>query len=70
MEDKENKKFLLQYTITVQVPIEAEDDEDAIGSSYDIDPLDYTDSVKNTDVQLERAVELTEAEWSWWNKYS
>ena len=30
MENKENKKFLLQYTITVQVPIEAEDDEDAI----------------------------------------
>tara|TARA_S200002703_G_scaffold57381_1_gene50081 strand:+ start:303 stop:527 length:225 start_codon:yes stop_codon:yes gene_type:complete len=63
-----NNKYLLQYTITVQVPIEAEDEEDAFGCSYDIDPLEYINDVRNTDVELERVVELTEDEWAWWNR--
>ena len=68
MSAEENNKYLLQYIITVQVPIEAEDEEDAYGSSYDIDPLEYINDVRNTDVELERVVELTEDEWAWWTR--
>ena len=36
----EDNKYLIQYTITVQVPIEAEDEEEAYDEAYDIDPLE------------------------------
>lgn len=64
----EDNKYLLQYIITVQVPVEADDEEAAYDEAYDIDPLDYVNSVRNTDVQLERVDELTEDEWAWWNR--
>jgi len=64
----EDNKYLIQYTITVQVPIEAEDEEDAYDEAYDIDPLEYINDVRNADVELENVVELTEDEWAWWNR--
>ena len=66
--ETETNKYLLQYTITVQIPVEAEDEEAAYDEAYDTDPLDYVNSVRNTDIELERVVELTEDEWAWWNR--
>jgi hypothetical protein len=65
--ETETNKYLLQYTITVQIPVEAEDDEAAFDEHYDIDPLDYTD-VRNMDIEFDRTVELTEDEWAWWTR--
>tara|TARA_B100001057_G_scaffold219369_1_gene219702 strand:- start:32792 stop:33055 length:264 start_codon:yes stop_codon:yes gene_type:complete len=62
----ETNKYLLQYTITVQIPVEAEDEEAAYDEAHDTDPLDYINDVRNIDIELERAVELTEDEWAWW----
>ena len=61
--ETETNKYRLQYTITVQIPVEAEDDEAAYDEAYDTDPLDYINDVRNTDIEFERAVELTEVEW-------
>tara|TARA_R100001443_G_scaffold32752_1_gene46821 strand:- start:1004 stop:1267 length:264 start_codon:yes stop_codon:yes gene_type:complete len=66
--ETETNKYLLQYTITVQIPVEAEDDEAAYDEAYDTDPLDYINDVRNTDIEFERAVELTEDEWAWWTR--
>ena len=68
--ETETNKYLLQYTITVQIPVEAEDEEAAFDEAYDIDPLDYTNDVRNTDIEFdgERTVELTEDEWAWWTR--
>lgn len=66
--ETETNKYLLQYTITVQIPVEAEDDEAAYDEGYYTDPLDYINDVRHTNIQFERAVELTEDEWAWWNR--
>ena len=68
MENKENKKFLVEYTVIIQVPIEAKNSDDAYDEAYDIDPFDYVGSTKNTDTQMDKVDEITEDEWTWWTK--